>query len=233
MPERLKLRFYLPEPENVHLTVRELENYNDYWMDEVRPGETWPRGFDNEFQWSTEVLRQINRQFRVRIDVYDLGVVALVGQEKQTGRNTVAPVILYHNNPPSSVDTFVHDGLTNDFVHYYSAFTYNGSEYSVATFASAMPADTAGPGPVTGFALAAGDERIDLSWTNPAAGDFDETEVRWSTSGFPAHPDDGTKLGTYPEAPGSIGGTPRRGHRPSLRPLVTGGRTGGPGGRWP
>ena len=51
------------------------------------------------------------------------------------------------------------------------------------------------PDPVTGLAAAAGDTRIDLSWTNPATA-FDTVRVVRKAGGAPADPTDGTTVYT-------------------------------------
>ncbi len=54
LPEKFKLRFYLSEQSKVFVTVRELDNRRNYWMDRIRPSTAWHRGFGNQFEWPTQ-----------------------------------------------------------------------------------------------------------------------------------------------------------------------------------
>jgi hypothetical protein len=60
MPERFKVKVYLEQPSQVHVTVRELDCKYYYWMDKVQPAEPWRPGFDNVFDWPTrDVIQQL------------------------------------------------------------------------------------------------------------------------------------------------------------------------------
>lgn len=64
--------------------------------------------------------------------------------------------------------------------------------------------DNTAPSPVSSFSVAPADGRNDLSWTNPANGDFDRTVIRYRTDGrYPTSPDDGFAVAVRPAAPGS------------------------------
>jgi hypothetical protein len=109
MPQRLKLKFFLPETRDVYLTVRELEYDHYYWMDKVKPHAPWRAGFYNLFEWSTtDVLQRLTG-----LEVYELGVVAILGTEEQTGQDRIAPVILYHRNPPRRIGAYLFTAKTN------------------------------------------------------------------------------------------------------------------------
>ena len=59
LPDQAKVRFYLPhEKEPVFLTVRELDYKYFYWMDRVRPQDSWDKGYENVFQWPTKTVLQ-------------------------------------------------------------------------------------------------------------------------------------------------------------------------------
>ncbi|MBN1521089.1 MAG: hypothetical protein JW928_01040, partial [Candidatus Aureabacteria bacterium] len=57
--------------------------------------------------------------------------------------------------------------------------------------------DTIPPEKVVNFTATGGVSTVTLSWQNPPDADFDRTEIRWSTSGFPATPSEGFLLGTF------------------------------------
>jgi len=100
LPTELKVRFYLPETTDVHITVRELDYRKFYWLDQVKPAQSWDPGFDNIFTWPTEpVLQSLDRD----MNMYDLGVLARLGQPTPTSDEHIAPVILYHTSPPTTV----------------------------------------------------------------------------------------------------------------------------------
>ena len=65
--------------------------------------------------------------------------------------------------------------------------------------------DLTPPGPVSGFMATPGTDRINLSWTNPAAEDFAGTMIRYKTTGYPTNPGDGTLLVDQAGTPGSTG----------------------------
>jgi hypothetical protein len=89
MPERFKVKVYLAQPSEVHLTVRELDYKYYYWMDKVQPAKPWQPGFDNVFDWPTrEVIQQLGK-----INMYDLGVVARLGNTNPSIVERVAPAI--------------------------------------------------------------------------------------------------------------------------------------------
>ena len=93
---------------------------------------------------------------------------------------------------PGSDSSFVHEGLVNGTTLYYAARAYDpGGNGSTPVHVSATPADTTAPGPVTGFAAAAGEGAVTLSWTNPVDTDFLFAAIRYDTSATPATVTDG------------------------------------------
>lgn len=109
IPERFKVKVYLEWPSEVHLTVRELDYKYYYWMDKVQPAKPWQPGFDNVFDWPTrEVIQQLGK-----INMYDLGVVARLGNTNPSIVERVAPAIFYHSQLPANVEGYVFTFKTN------------------------------------------------------------------------------------------------------------------------
>jgi hypothetical protein len=109
MPERFKVKVYLAQPFEVHLTVRELNYKYYYWMDKVQPAEPWRPGFDNMFDWPTrEVIQQLGD-----INMYDLGVVARLENIDPSIVERVAPVIFYYSQVPVNIQGYVFAFKTN------------------------------------------------------------------------------------------------------------------------
>jgi C1A family cysteine protease len=102
---------------------------------------------------------------------------------------------------PASADTFVHAGLTNGTMVYYTAFTADTiPNYSSGASVFARPQDGTPPAPVTGLTATPGDAAITLRWTNPQDADFTGVRIMYSTTSYPAGPMDGEVA--------NIGGTP-------------------------
>ena len=102
LPDRLRLKFYLPEETDVAVTVRELDFDTFYWLDRVKPKQPWVQGFGNEFAWRTKpVIRELE------INPHDLGVIARLGYTTPTSAERIAPAILYHSRPPERIDAYV------------------------------------------------------------------------------------------------------------------------------
>ena len=71
MPDRLKVKFYLEQPAEVGLTVRELDYKYYYWMDKIQPSRPWRPGFDNVFEWPTkDVIQRLGH-----LATADLGII--------------------------------------------------------------------------------------------------------------------------------------------------------------
>jgi hypothetical protein len=78
-------------------------------MDKVQPAEPWRPGFDNIFDWPTrDVIHQLGK-----INMYDLGVVARLGNTDPSVAERVAPVIFYHSQVPANVLGYVFTFKTN------------------------------------------------------------------------------------------------------------------------
>ena len=100
LPDKLKIQFYLPQDTDVHITVRELDYRKFYWLDQVKPSTSWEAGFNNIFTWPTgPVLQDLDE----RMNMYDLGVLARLGQPTPASDEHIAPVIFYHTSPPTTV----------------------------------------------------------------------------------------------------------------------------------
>ncbi len=100
-PEEMRLRFYLPRPEEVFITVRQLRPRSTYyWLDRVvEPEDSWRPGALNDYAWPTAtVLRKLPR-----VTADDLGTVVRLRQELPGRGERVAPAILYGAGAPSEV----------------------------------------------------------------------------------------------------------------------------------
>ena len=104
LPEKLRVKFYLEEFENVDIRVREIEQKHFYWMDTVTPQKPWAKGFENSFEWPTKfVLRPLNE----RMNMYDLGVVVKVEPNSRADIDQqIAPPIFYSKVVPSHISTY-------------------------------------------------------------------------------------------------------------------------------
>jgi len=65
------------------------------------------------------------------------------------------------------------------------------------------------PDPASFFDAVGGDQRITLRWVNPLDADFSHMRIRYSTSGYPLSPEDGTAVengigGSFPNMPGGL-----------------------------
>jgi hypothetical protein len=98
-----RLRFYLSHPGPVAITVRELDGRHYYWMDRLVPPRPWKTGFDNIFSWPAEaVIRRVSD-----LQFEDLGALARLTGSAPSSVEKVAPVILYHESPPSEVEAYI------------------------------------------------------------------------------------------------------------------------------
>lgn len=103
IPQRFKIKFYLDQPSEVHITVRELDYKYYYWMDKVKPPENWRCGFDNVFEWPTEDVVQRLEEMKM----YDLGIVARLGKQVPSKVEQVAPIIFYHSHYPPIIEGYL------------------------------------------------------------------------------------------------------------------------------
>jgi hypothetical protein len=93
--ERVALRFYLPQPEEVFITVRQLRaRSTHYWLDRVRG--TWQPGRVNEYSWPTGPVLQ--RLPDVRFE--DLGTTIRIGRDDPLARTErVLPAVFFTQRP--------------------------------------------------------------------------------------------------------------------------------------
>jgi hypothetical protein len=101
IPDSYNLKFYLDQTEPTFIRVRELDNKYNYWIDQLRPIKPWHQGFENGFQWSTDVVAKAKH-----IALEDLGVVAQLGSNDPTLDMRVAPVILYSSTYPAKIESY-------------------------------------------------------------------------------------------------------------------------------
>jgi hypothetical protein len=109
MPKWFKVKFYLKKASKVYLTVRELDYKHYYWMDKVQLSKVWAQGFDNIFEWPTDVvIQQLDE-----IKMYSLGVVVRLKNPKPSMAEQVAPVILYYSHVPTTIEGYLFTFKTN------------------------------------------------------------------------------------------------------------------------
>ena len=109
IPPYLKVKFYLKQSYRPFLVARELDVTYHYWMDNVH-GHTWQTNSENYFAWPTGEVVQKLEQIK---SMYELGVVARLDKERPSKEETIAPIIFYHNSPPSTVDGYLFTFKTN------------------------------------------------------------------------------------------------------------------------
>ncbi|MDH5428611.1 MAG: hypothetical protein OEZ57_06290 [Nitrospirota bacterium] len=102
-PKRLTLRFYLEKEDDAHLTVRELDYRAYYWLDKVQPGQPWKSGFQNVFTWPTD---PVLNQLVPKLAVSEIGALVRIGHATGSTIEEVAPAVLYHTNPPETVEGY-------------------------------------------------------------------------------------------------------------------------------
>ncbi len=112
---------------------------------------------------------------------------------------------------PGSDSSFLHTGLPSDVTYYYSAFAYDDlGRFSAGVFVSATTLDKNPPDTVSHFTVTPGVDYLQLRWTNPLTEDYMGTLIRYSTGGYPTHPDSGIPVpngsnGRFAAMPGSEG----------------------------
>ena len=123
-PPTMRLKFYLPAAEPVFVTVRQPRPKTAYyWLDKVVPPTPWhPLAF-NEFSWPTEpVLKKLTS-----VTVDDLGAVVRLRQQDPSRRETIAPAVLFHTQPPSSANGYRFTFKTNGTA-FVSCTVYRGDD---------------------------------------------------------------------------------------------------------
>jgi len=103
MPDQFRMKFYLDRPFQVHITVRELDCEYYYWMDKVKPSQSWRSGFNNVFEWPTAAVIQHLEGIRM----YDLGIIVRLEKSVPSKVERVAPVIFYHTRYPETVEAYL------------------------------------------------------------------------------------------------------------------------------
>ena len=100
LPNKCKVKFYLPDAIEVNLKVQELRPRHFYKMDRVIPKPTWKQGVNN-FEWSTnEVIDPL------RLNIAKLGVVARLQSTVNKKAEHVAPVLIYHDSTPTNINGY-------------------------------------------------------------------------------------------------------------------------------
>lgn len=103
LPAQFRLKFFLKDPAPVFITVREVDNRRNYWLDRVRPPSGWRSGYGNEFMWPTaEVVKPLGS-----IQLAGLGALVQLDTDEPEVDMRVAPAILYHTCPPSGVHGYL------------------------------------------------------------------------------------------------------------------------------
>lgn len=103
LPAEFKLKFYLRETAPVFITVRELYNNHNYWLDKIKPSKGWRTGFDNAFEWPTaEVIKHLNG-----LQLYSLGVLAQLNSDTPSQDVQVAPCLLFSSKLPKKIEGYL------------------------------------------------------------------------------------------------------------------------------
>ncbi len=100
-------------------------------------------------------------------------------------------------------------GLLPDTIYYYRVRSVDGAgNLSVSSsdrvFTTGTAADTTPPADVQNFTAVGDNQRITLSWTNPADADFLGVRIRFRTDHFPSNPSDGELLGDFIGQPNEL-----------------------------
>lgn len=94
--------------------------------------------------------------------------------------------------------SYLNAGLVNGVTYYYAAFaydtTYNYSDITSGSRATAYAHDDVAPGPVTGLQAVTSTGMANLHWTNPADADFSRTIVMRKNGSYPTSVSDGTQV---------------------------------------
>lgn len=97
LPEKLRVRFFLPEKGTAHVTAREIEKRESYRMKVAR--ENWEAGWAEFSEWPTaEVIKPLE------IDLANIGV--LVRKTPRDGSGTVYPAMLCTDSWPERVESY-------------------------------------------------------------------------------------------------------------------------------
>lgn len=104
LPAAFRMLFYLPEKDQVSLTIRESDARYFYWLDQVMEPQ-WQARKANRFEWSTGTVIQSLTWKDRPLSLDDLAAtVRLSGAEPG---ERVLPAALYYSQPPQNVDGYV------------------------------------------------------------------------------------------------------------------------------
>ena len=105
LPSKFRAMFYLPKQDSVYLTIRELDPEYYYWLSDV-DASGWKAGGPIQFEWATgSVIRSLNwRGHPLSLD--QLGATARLGNAAPGQLEVVAPVALYHSEPPKLASSY-------------------------------------------------------------------------------------------------------------------------------
>jgi C1A family cysteine protease len=112
---------------------------------------------------------------------------------------------------PARSDSFVHKGLTNNTMYYYSAFAGdNIPNYAAPVSMTVTPEDSVPPGSVSDFAAFGSDRQVNLTWTNPEDIDVTGVLIAYSLDGPIDTPESGDPVengnnGIFAAAPSQVG----------------------------
>jgi hypothetical protein len=102
-----RILFYLPERDQVSLTIRESEARYFYWLDQVRMESEWQVGRANHFDWSTATVVQSLTWKDRPLSLDDLAATVRLGGTEAGKVEHVLPAVLYYAQPPQVVDGYV------------------------------------------------------------------------------------------------------------------------------
>ena len=88
LSDRARISFYLDQPGDVHVVVRERDYKTYYWMDRLQPSPAWRGGVRNVFEWPTGVIASTG------LRLSDLGVVVRLNRPEPSLVESVAPALL-------------------------------------------------------------------------------------------------------------------------------------------
>jgi hypothetical protein len=103
IPSSLNLYFFVDRPEEISVTVREIDNRNFYWLDRVRPKSPWLPGRANTFGWDTTMVLQ---RIAPSLQVADLGVLVRPGRPEPSADQTVLPAAFFATAAPTKVNGY-------------------------------------------------------------------------------------------------------------------------------
>ncbi|MBM3320913.1 MAG: S8 family serine peptidase [Candidatus Eisenbacteria bacterium] len=176
-------------------------------VDTIPPGmpiafTAYPGDREIRLEWTNPVAADF-AALRIRYSTSAHPATPAEGNPIENGAGGVFP------GEPASDSFFIHQGLTNGTMYFYSAFAFDDSgNHSPAAVLQATPADTTAPGPILAFSATPGEGSILLAWTNPSDADFAHAVIRFDTTAYPATPAAGLPVpeigtGVFPGAPGA------------------------------